>query len=64
MNVQNLMAELERKHPVENEYLHAVKEVLESIECCLNCIDAFKIWHGRYLMELDARGFEKNKNNL
>ncbi len=32
MNVQNLMAELERKHPGESEYLQAVKEVLESIE--------------------------------
>lgn len=26
------MAELERKHPGENEYLQAVREVLESIE--------------------------------
>ena len=32
MNVNNLMAELERKHPGENEYLQAVREVLESIE--------------------------------
>ena len=32
MNVQNLMADLERKHPGENEYLQAVREVLESIE--------------------------------
>ena len=32
MNVNNLMAELERKHPGESEYLQAVKEVLESIE--------------------------------
>ncbi len=32
MNVQNLMAELERKHPGESEYLQAVREVLESIE--------------------------------
>ena len=32
MNVNNLMAELERKHPGENEYLQAVSEVLESIE--------------------------------
>ena len=27
MNVNNLMAELERKHPGENEYLQAVREV-------------------------------------
>ena len=32
MNVQNLMTELERKHPGESEYLQAVREVLESIE--------------------------------
>lgn len=36
MNVQNLMAELERKHPGENEYLQAVQEVLESIEPIYN----------------------------
>ena len=32
MNVNNLMAELEPKHQGENEYLQAVREVLESIE--------------------------------
>lgn len=32
MNVQKLMAELEKKHPGEREYLQAVHEVLESIE--------------------------------
>ncbi len=32
MNVNNVMADLERKHPGENEYLQAVREVLESIE--------------------------------
>ena len=32
MNVNNLMADLERKHPGESEYLQAVREVLESIE--------------------------------
>ena len=32
MNVQNIMLDLERKHPGENEYLQAVREVLESIE--------------------------------
>ena len=26
MNVNNLMAELERKHPGENEYLQAVRD--------------------------------------
>ena len=32
MNVNNLMADLERKHPGEREYLQAVREVLESVE--------------------------------
>lgn len=32
MNVHKLMAELEKKHPGEVEYLQAVREVLESIE--------------------------------
>ncbi len=32
MNVQNIMANLEAKHPGENEYLQAVREVLETIE--------------------------------
>ena len=32
MNVNNLMTELERKHPGESEYLQAVREGLESIE--------------------------------
>ncbi len=32
MNVIKIMEELERKHPGENEYLQAVREVLESIE--------------------------------
>ncbi len=32
MNVQNIMLDLERKHPGEKEYLQAVREVLESIE--------------------------------
>ncbi|MBR5000110.1 MAG: glutamate dehydrogenase, partial [Rikenellaceae bacterium] len=32
MEVKSLMAALEAKHPGENEYLQAVKEVLESIE--------------------------------
>ena len=32
MNVNNLMTDLERKHPGESEYLQAVREVLESIE--------------------------------
>lgn len=34
MNVSNLMAELERKHPGESEYLQAVQEVLESNSGC------------------------------
>ena len=32
MNVSKVMADLERKHPGEEEYLQAVREVLESIE--------------------------------
>ena len=32
MNVQKLMAELERKHPGESEYLQAVREVLVTVE--------------------------------
>lgn len=32
MNVNNLMAELERKHPGESEFLQAVKEVLITVE--------------------------------
>ena len=32
MKVQTIMADLERKHPGESEYLQAVREVLESIE--------------------------------
>ena len=36
MNVNNLMTDLERKHPGESEYLQAVREVLESIEGIYN----------------------------
>ena len=32
MNIQNIMAQLEAKHPGEKEYLQAVHEVLLSIE--------------------------------
>jgi len=32
MNVNKLMAELERKHPGESEYLQAVREVLMTVE--------------------------------
>lgn len=32
MNVNNLMADLERKHPGESEYLQAVREVLITVE--------------------------------
>ena len=38
MNVNNVMADLERKHPGESEYLQAVREVLESID-----LDAVKM---------------------
>ena len=36
MNVNNVMAELERKHPGESEYLQAVREVFDSLD--LVCI--------------------------
>jgi glutamate dehydrogenase (NADP+) len=36
MNVENLMQELERKHPGEKEYLQAVREVLISVEQVYN----------------------------
>jgi len=32
MNVERILIDLEKKHPGENEYLQAVREVLESIE--------------------------------
>ena len=32
MNVNKLMAELERRHPGESEYLQAVREVLMTVE--------------------------------
>ena len=36
MNVNNLMAELERRHPGEKEYLQAVREVLMTVEDVYN----------------------------
>ena len=36
MNVQNILLNLEAKHPGEQEYLQAVTEVLESIEGIYN----------------------------
>lgn len=42
MNVNSLMAELERKHPGESEYLQAVQEVLESIEEVYNSHPEFE----------------------
>ncbi|MFI3286678.1 MAG: NADP-specific glutamate dehydrogenase [Rikenellaceae bacterium] len=42
MNVQNLMAELERKHPAESEYLQAVHEVLTTVEEVYNLHPEFK----------------------
>ena len=36
MNVNDFMIELERKHPGEQEYLQAIREVLESIEDVYN----------------------------
>ena len=38
MNVNKIMAELERKHPGESEYLQAVREVL--MTCLLYTSDA------------------------
>lgn len=32
MDVNKLMAELERRHPGESEYLQAVREVLTTVE--------------------------------
>ena len=36
MNVEQIMQDLERKHPGELEYLQAVREVLVSIEDVYN----------------------------
>ncbi|MDP1623578.1 MAG: NADP-specific glutamate dehydrogenase [Bacteroidales bacterium] len=36
MNLEKIMNDLEKKHPGENEYLQAVREVLESIEDIYN----------------------------
>lgn len=44
MNVQNLMAELERKHPGESEYLQAVHEVLTTVEEVYNQHPEFKAY--------------------
>ena len=46
MNVKNLMADLERKHPGESEYLQAVHEVLTTVEEVYNLhpeFEAYKI---------------------
>ena len=32
MDINNIMTSLEEKHPGENEYLQAVREVLQSVE--------------------------------
>ncbi len=42
MNVNQLMAELERKHPGESEYLQAVREVLVTVEETYNRYPAFE----------------------
>ena len=42
MKVQTIMADLERKHPGESEYLQAVREVLESIEEVYNLHPEFE----------------------
>ena len=42
MNVNQIISNLEKKHPGENEYLQAVKEVLESIEEIYNANPQFK----------------------
>ena len=38
MNVNKIMAELERKHPGESEYLQAVREVLMTVEDAYNSL--------------------------
>ena len=42
MNIQNIMAQLEAKHPGEKEYLQAVHEVLLSIEDVEDILDDIK----------------------
>ena len=42
MNIQNIMAQLEMKHPGEKEYLQAVREVLMSIEDVYNMHPEFE----------------------
>ncbi len=42
MNVKNLMADLERKHPGESEYLQAVHEVLTTVEEVYNLHPEFE----------------------
>lgn len=42
MNIQNIMAQLEMKHPGEKEYLQAVREVLVSIEDIYNMHPEFE----------------------
>ena len=42
MNVDQIISNLEKKHPGENEYLQAVREVLESIEEIYNENPQFK----------------------
>ena len=42
MNIQNIMAQLEMKHPGEKEYLQAVREVLVSIEDVYNMHPEFE----------------------
>jgi glutamate dehydrogenase (NADP+) len=42
MNLENIMNDLTKKHPGENEYLQAVREVLESIEEIVNQNPQFK----------------------
>ncbi len=42
MNVNQLMTDLERKHPGESEFLQAVREVLVTIEEVYNSIPAFE----------------------
>ena len=42
MNIQNIMAQLEMKHPGEKEYLQAVREVLVSIEEVYNMHPEFE----------------------
>ena len=53
MNILEIMAALEAKHPGEKEYLQAVKEALLSVEEVYNQHPEFESSHHRTLVEPD-----------